>query len=59
MHPYAIALDPHVTRIRLRLIPAMREFPPETKPAAIELLRRSGIRHMEQRDRQLDQSAPH
>src|SRR5467141_79793 len=36
----------------------MREFPPEAESLAIELFRRNRVRHMEDRDRELEQLEP-
>jgi len=58
VQPDPIPRQSHVTGIRFRLIAAMREFPSEAQSVAIKVLRRSRVRHMQKRDRELEQVAP-
>src|SRR5712692_3797740 len=58
VQPDTIARQAHVAGIWFRVIHAMGEFPPEAEPLAIEVLRRSRVRHMEERDGELEQVAP-
>ncbi len=51
MQPHTIARYARVARIRFRLIPAMRELPPETQPRAIELFRYNRAINMDERKR--------
>src|SRR5260370_31430668 len=48
-----------ITWIWLRVVHAMSELPTEAEGVAIEVLRRSRVRDMEERDRELEQGAPH
>jgi hypothetical protein len=59
VQPDTIARQAHVTGIWFGVVEAMGEFPPEAEAEAIEVLRCSRVRDMEERDRELEQVAPH